>query len=279
MPSQGTRGKKRGFIVPVGGAENKKGDRPILVRFARLAGGSDARIVIIPTASELDDTGDRYAEIFEDLQVEAVEVLPIQDREDAFKDEYLRILEDATGIFLTGGNQLRLSTILGGTPLAHLLRQLNVNGVHIGGTSAGAAIIPEHMIAGGASGSTPRADGVILAPGLGLTNLVVIDQHFRQRDRIGRLLTAVSFNPFAVGIGLDEDTAAFIDADNIFEIVGSGAATIIDPTGLEYSSMDSARPGEPVSLIGLKLHILAEGARYDIGKRLAIAPESQPVQA
>ncbi len=273
MPSKGTKGKKRGYIVPVGGAENKKGERPILARFARISGGADARLVVIPTASELDDTGDRYAEIFEDLQVEAVDVLAIQDREDAYKDAYLRILEDATGIFLTGGNQLRLSTILGGTPLAQLIRHLNADGVNVGGTSAGAAIIPEHMIAGGPSGSTPRADGVILAPGLGLTNRVIIDQHFRQRDRIGRLLTAVSFNPFVVGIGLDEDTAAFIDADDIIEIVGSGAATILDPTNLSYSSMDSARPGEPVSLIGLQLHVLAEGAQYDIENRTAIAPE------
>ncbi len=279
MPSHGTKGKKRGFLVPVGGAENKKGDRPILVRFARLAGGSDARIVIIPTASELDDTGDRYAAIFEDLRAESVEVLPIQDREDAFKDGCLRILEGATGVFLTGGNQLRLSTILGGTPLAQMLRQINADGVHVGGTSAGAAIIPEHMIAGGVSGSTPRADGVILAPGIGLTNRIVIDQHFRQRDRIGRLLTAVSFNPFAIGVGLDEDTAVFIGPDDVFEVVGTGGVTVVDPTELSHSSMDSARPGEPVSLIGLKLHVLANGARYDIGKRLASPPQRDTANA
>ncbi len=279
MPSQGTTGKSRGYIVPVGGAENKKGDRPILARFARIAGGSDARITVIPTASELDDTGDRYAGIFEKLEVEAVDILPIEERKDAYRDDYLRILENSTGIFLTGGNQLRLSTILGGTPIAQMLRRLNADGVHIGGTSAGAAIIPEHMIAGGPSGSTPRADGVILAPGLGLTNSVVIDQHFRQRDRIGRLLTAVSFNPFAIGIGLDEDTAAFISPKNVFEVVGSGAVTVVDPTNLDYSSMDSARPGEPVSLIGLKLHVLAEDTKYDLNKRVAIPPVRESVEA
>ena len=278
MPSQGTTGKSRGYIVPVGGAEKKKGERPILARFARIAGGSDARIAVIPTASELDDTGDRYASIFEDLQAESVEIIQIEERQDAFNDEHIRKLDNVTGIFLTGGNQLRLSTILGGTPIAQMLRRLNADGVHVGGTSAGAAIIPEHMIAGGRSGATPRADGVILAPGLGLTNRVVIDQHFRQRDRIGRLLAAVSFNPFAVGIGLDEDTAAFINPRNVFEIVGTGAATIVDPTDLDYSSMDSARPGEPVSLIGLRLHVLAEGAKYDIEKRIAIPPEREPVE-
>ncbi len=278
MPSRGTSGSARGYIVPVGGAENKDGDRPIMRRFVRIAGGEEARIVIIPTASELEDKGERYVELFEDLMVESAISLPMDERSDAFLDKNLRVLERATAVFLTGGNQLRLSTILGGTPVAQMLRRLNADGVHIGGTSAGAAIIPEHMIAGGPSGATPRADGVILAPGLGLINRIVIDQHFRQRDRIGRLLSAVSLNPFAIGVGLDEDTAVFINPDNVFEVVGSGGATVIDPTNLDYSSMDSARPGQAVSLIGLKLHVLAEGARYDIESRTAIAPEREPAK-
>ena len=147
--------------------------------------------------------------------------------------------------------------------------------MHVGGTSAGAAILPEHMIAGGKSGHTPRVDGVVMAPGLGLTNRLLIDQHFRQRDRLGRLLTAVSFNPFAVGVGLDEDTALFLGPDDTFEVVGSGAVTVVDPTGLRYSSMDSAAPHEPVSLIGLGLHLLAEGARFSVETRQAFAPEAQ----
>ncbi|NNF57287.1 MAG: cyanophycinase [Rhodothermaceae bacterium] len=273
MPSPGTPTLERGFIVPVGGAEKKKADRVILERFVRLCGGEEARLVVIPTASELDDTGDRYATLFEELYAEAVEVLPIQKRQDAYREDCLATLEEATGIFLTGGNQLRLSTILGGTPVAQAIRHLNADGVHVGGTSAGAAIMPEHMIAGGPSGATPRADGVILAPGLGLTNRLIVDQHFRQRDRLGRLLTAVSFNPFVIGVGLDEDTAIFLGPEGVFEVVGSGAVTVVDPTDLDFSSMDSARPGDAVSLIGMKLHVLAAGARYDIEHRKAMAPE------
>lgn len=276
MPSTGNTTHPRGFIVPVGGAENKRHDRIILERFARISGGEEARIAVIPTASELDDTGDRYARLFDDLRVEMVEVLPITERQDAFRDDYVSVLSDVTGIFVTGGNQLRLSTILGGTPVAQTIRRQNADGVHVAGTSAGAAIMPEHMIAGGPSGATPRADGVILAPGLGLTNRLVIDQHFRQRDRLGRLLTAVSFNPFAIGVGLDEDTAIFYGPDDVFEVVGSGAVTVVDPTDLDYSSMDSAHLGEPVSLIGLRLHILAHGAQYNVGTREAVAPERQP---
>jgi len=184
------------------------------------------------------------------------------------------VLEKASGVFFTGGNQLRLSTTLGGTPVAKQLRAMSAAGVQIAGTSAGAAFLPEHMIASGDEGSTPRAGMVSLAPGLGLTNRVLIDQHFRQRDRLGRLLTALAFNPFAVGIGLDEDTAAFLGPDETLEVVGSGAVTIVDPSRLEYSSMDSAKPGEPVSMTGVTLHILVNGATFNLQTR-----EATPVRA
>ena len=277
MPSTGTPGVSRGYIVPVGGAEKKTAEMPILKRFVKIAGGGDARIVVIPTASELEDTGDRYVDLFEGLYVEAARSLPITTREHAMEDECVAAIEDATAVFLTGGNQLRLSTILGGSPVAKAIRRRNADGMHVGGTSAGAAILPEHMIAGGRSGHTPRVDGVVMAPGLGLTNRLLIDQHSRQRDRLGRLLTAVSFNPFAVGVGLDEDTAIFLGPDGSFEVVGSAAVTVVDPTGLTYSSMDSAAPKEPVSLIGLQLHLLAEGARYDVETRQAFAPDPSAV--
>jgi cyanophycinase len=176
-------------------------------------------------------------------------------------------------VFLTGGNQLRLSTTLGGTPSADLLRERNAeDGLHVAGTSAGASFVSEHMIAFGDEGSTPRCDMVSLAPGLGLTKEVIIDQHFRQRDRLGRLITALAYNPRPIGIGLDEDTAAFIDGEGLLEVAGSGAITILDPGGVEYSSMDSARRHDPVSVIGLRLHVLIDGSRYDMTNREAILP-------
>ncbi|HYE96633.1 MAG TPA: cyanophycinase [Rubricoccaceae bacterium] len=264
---------QRGYVIPIGGAEKKGRDRLILERFVHLAGGADARLAVIPTASEVDSTGGRYARIFDALGAESIEVLPIVRREEAFRQDYLDVLDEATGIFLTGGNQLRLSTILGGTPVAHCIRCRNEAGVHVAGTSAGAAILSEHMIAGGESGSTPRADGVILAPGLGLTNRFIVDQHFRQRDRLGRLLTAISFNPASLGVGLDEDTALFLSPDGVFEVVGSGAVTVVDPSGLTYTSMDAVTPGAPVSLFDLRLHILSHGARFDTNTRQPERPE------
>ncbi len=269
MPSQGTAGVKRGYIIPIGGAEDRTDNPAILERFVRLCGGDEACVVIVPTASRMKDTGSRYIEHFDELGVGSAESLPIKTRADAERESYLEILDRATGIFLSGGNQLQLSTILGGTPVARKIRHLNADGVHVAGTSAGAAVLSEHMIAGGASGATPRQDMVTLAPGLGLTNHLIIDQHFRQRDRLGRLLTAVSYNPFVTGIGLDEDTAAFIGPDDVLEVVGSGAVTVVDPSKLQHSSMGTARAGEPVSLIGLQLHILAHGARYHTVRREA----------
>jgi cyanophycinase len=261
----------RGFIVPVGGAEEKLGDVVILRRFATLCGGEGCRIAIIPTASEVSETGRRYEELFHSLGVKEARSLPIASRADCERREWLDVLDEVDGVFLTGGNQLRLSTMIGGTEVAKALRRRNAEGMHVAGTSAGAAFLCEHMIAFGKEGASPRAKIVTLAPGLGLTNKAIIDQHFRQRDRLGRLLTALAYNPFAIGIGLDENTAAFIDPDDKLEVVGGGALTLVDPSELEFSSMARVRKNDPVCLIGLRLHILDHGSTFDIRTRVAEA--------
>jgi len=272
-------GERRGFIVPIGGAEEKVRDRAILTRFVELCGGKAARIAVIPAASELDETGPRYEALFEDIGVAYVRNFPFRSRADCESEECLTDLERSTGVFLTGGNQLRLATILGGTRIGRALREASGRGTHIAGTSAGAAFLSEHMIAFGAEGPSPRANMVTLAPGLGLTNRIIVDQHFRERDRIGRLMTAVGYNPFALGLGLDEDTAAFIGPDDVFEVAGSGSVSVLDPSDLTYSSMDSAHQSEPVCLVGLRLHVLTEGWRFDMHLREAREPALQPVTA
>jgi cyanophycinase len=271
VPSRPPEGAERGYIIPIGGAENKLHDPEILARFLELCGGAEARIAIIPTASELEDTGPHYRRLFRKLGVREAEVLPIFTREDGESSDHLGLIEEADGVFMTGGNQLRLSTTLGGTEIARTIRRRNAVGMHVAGTSAGAAFLPEHMIAGGYEGTTPRPDMVTLAPGLGLTNHVIVDQHFRERDRLGRLLTALAYNPFAIGLGLDEDTAAFIPPDYRLEVVGSGGITVVDPAEIAYSSMDKAHRRDPVSLIGVKLHILVSGGCFDIASREATA--------
>ena len=273
-PPRSENGSSRGYIVAVGGAEAKIGDPAILKRFVRLAGGRDARIAVIATASQLPDTGERYEAVFRELGVRAARSLNIETRQDAETEELVDKLERADGIFLTGGNQLRLATTLGGTAVAKAIRRRNAAGAHVAGTSAGAAFLSEHMIATGDEGATPHAGSVTLSPGLGLTNRVVIDQHFRQRDRLGRLLTALAYNPFAIGLGLDEDTAAFIGPDNTFEVAGTGAITVVDPADVEFSSMDQVEKDDPVCIIGVRLHILVRGATFDLQARKAYAPQA-----
>lgn len=271
-PSKVRDGEERGWIVPIGGAEEKEHDARILERFVDLCGGADADIVVIPTASQLADTGERYEHIFSGLGARRVTALDFDTRRDTEESNRLERIGEASGIFFTGGNQLRIATMLGGTPIARLIRARNASGVHVGGTSAGASILSEHMIAFGKEGSSPTAGSVRLAPGLGLTNRFVIDQHFRQRDRLGRLLAALAYNPFAVGLGLDEDTAAFIDPDDTIHVLGSGAITVIDASRLGHSSMGSASLGDRVCMTGVGLHILTEGARFDLPSRVPTPP-------
>ena len=267
-PATPVKDQNRGYVIPIGGAEAKRKNPAILERFVVLCGGKNACILVIPTASRLDETGPSYQELFEDMGAKAV-CIPIENRDQCYQEDILGTLERASGIFITGGNQLRLSTILGGTPVARAIRRLNADGVHVAGTSAGAAIISEHMIAGGRGGPSPRESGVVLAPGLGLTNRAIIDQHFNKRGRLGRLLAALSFNPFVCGLGIDENTAAFIAPDGTMEVVGQGTVTVIDPSDLRHSSMSYVGKAKAVSLIGLKLHVLASGAHFNLETREA----------
>jgi len=271
MPSRVPEGQRRGWIIAIGGAENKENDRRILERFVGAAGGAAADIVVIPTASRVHETGPRYEQLFSDIGAARVTAMDFDTRRDCQEPGRLERLAEASGIFFTGGNQLRLTTLLGGTAVAKLIRSANARGVTIGGTSAGASILSEHMIAAGDEGSSVIAGSVRLAPGLGLTNRFIIDQHFRQRDRLGRLLTALAYNPFAVGIGLDEDTAALIGPDETVEVEGSGGVTIVDAADCSYSSIDSVEEGQPACVLGLKLHVLVAGATFNLHTRVASA--------
>ena len=258
---------QRGFVIPIGGAEKKIRQATILRRFVELCGGASARIVVLPTASKLDGTGEIYRHGFDSLGAGRIDILRIGNRADAENPEAVAKIGAASGVFMTGGDQLRLSTILGGTDVAEAIRRANAVGTHIAGTSAGAAFISEHMICYGRGGPTPRMGMTTLAPGLGLTRLAIVDQHFRERDRIGRLMTALSFNPSLIGLGIDEDTAAFIDGADVLEVIGSGGVTVLDPSEVSRSSLAAAHKGGAVGFFGLKLHVLIHGDRFDLRQR------------
>jgi cyanophycinase len=274
--SRKTRDGGPGPIVAIGGAEDKLRERLILRRFVELAGGPAARLVVLPTASQLASTGPLYQQLFRKLGADRVDVLAVNTREDAVEPDWSEAVAAATGVFMTGGNQVRLSSVLGGTPLAEAIRRAHAGGAVVGGTSAGASILCEHMIAFGRRGAIPHQRMVHLAPGLGLTNRVIIDQHFRQRDRVGRLLTAVAYNPFLVGLGLDEDTAVIIDARQQLEVIGRHGVLVVDASALRHTNVHEAGGHSPLALLGVRLDVLVQGYRYDLERRTAFAPDPQP---
>jgi cyanophycinase len=268
-----------GLLIAIGGAEDKTRERVILRYFLEAAGGADAAVVVLATASEVADTGERYADLFYRLHADSVEVLRIDSREGALeaREEAFDLLEYATGLFLTGGSQLKFSSILGGTEIASLIRRRHAAGMVVAGTSAGAAVLSEHMIALGDSGGTPRRRLVHMAPGLGLAPNLVIDQHFRRRDRLGRLLTALSYNPGLLGVGIDEDTAALIDAGHSLSVMGAGAVTVVDAGALRYTNAHAVLRGQPIAMMGLRVDVLTAGCRYDLERRVGVPP-SEPVR-
>jgi cyanophycinase len=272
---------KPGPLIAIGGAEDKVRERTILRYFLEVAGGSDASVVVLATASEVPEAaGERYADLFYALNADSVEVLRIATREDALVAgaEAHDLLEYATGLFITGGGQLRLSSLLGGTQVAAAIQARHAAGMLVAGTSAGAAFLSRHMIALGDTGATPRRRLVHLAPGLGLAPDLVIDQHFRRRDRLGRLLTALSYNPGLLGVGIDEDTAAVIDSEGILRVLGAGAVTVVDSRDMRYTDSHAAHRGQPLAMLGVKLDVLSSGCRYDIERRVAHPPPQGAVR-
>jgi cyanophycinase len=259
----------RGFIVAVGGdGKAVRKTTPILRRFAELCGGSRAHIAILSAGSDEEDFGDRYERAFRDLGVNRVSAFNFENRADGemASDDSLGSVD---GVFLIGSDPARLSETLSATPLAQQIGRRNAKGMPVAGVSAGAAFLPRQMIAAGKSGTTPRADIVELVPGLCLIDKLVIDQHFRHQDRLGRMLMALTYNPDAIGIGLDEDTAAFIGPDQKLQVMGTGGITVVDTSQLQHSAIHPDRRHAPVSMIGLHLDILVEGNVYDMSAHLA----------
>jgi len=274
-------GRRPGLIMAIGGAEDKVRERLILRRFVAASGGADANLLVLATASEFPETGERYSELFYGMDAETVEVLRVRTREDALGagPEVYDAIASATGFFMTGGSQLRISSALGGTPLAAALLRRHAAGMVVAGTSAGAAVLSRHMISMGESGGTPRRRLVQMAQGLGFTPDLIVDQHFRRRDRMGRLITALSYNPEPLGVGVDEDTAAMIDADGVLTVLGSGAVTVVDASGLRFTDSHAVHRGQPVAMLGLKVDFLTSGCRYDTKARAGLAPEGSAADA
>lgn len=251
-------------LLIIGGAEDKVGHKTVLRRFVRLAGGSKARIVVIPTASSFpEDAVDTYTAIFSRLGAPEVEAVDPPSRQTAATEALVQAIDRATGVFITGGNQLKLAQLVVGTPLADAISRAHARGAVVAGTSAGASILSRFMISLGGDGVTPRQRVSQLTSGLGLLPGAIVDQHFDQRSRYGRLMSLVASSPDLLGIGVDEDTAAEIQDGRKLTVLGSGAVFVIDARAA-VSDAPQARRHAPLLVSGAVVHSLPSGATFDL---------------
>ena len=263
-----------GTVFAIGGAEAKLRRRTVLEAFVAAAGGSDARIAVVSSASSLGvQVVEVYTSVFTSLGAREIISLRPESRTQAHDPDLVEPLGKVSAIFLTGGNQLKLSTFITGTPFGDAIQEAYQRGTVVGGTSAGASILAEHMIAFGAGGSTPKQRMSQLSAGLGLLRGVVIDQHFEQRNRYGRLLSLVAQSPSLLGLGVDEDTAAVVHDGSRLTVLGRGAVTVLDGQHL-VSNAFAAKRTTPLLMSGAVIHILPAGSQFDLTSRTLLAHET-----
>jgi cyanophycinase len=266
--------KPRGSLIIIGGHEDKVGDETILQEVARTAQARKGGLVIVTAAtSQPEEVGKEYIKLFKELGVKQIDVLDIRTREDAHDEVSVKKIEEAAVIFFTGGDQLRITSQLGDSPTFRCMQQIYRNGATIVGTSAGAAAMPETMLNGGPSDESHKISALSMAPGLAFFSGVVIDSHFAERGRMGRLLGAVAQNPRNLGVGIDEDTAIVVKHEQHFSVLGSGAVYVVDGSEVSYSSLSEKHAEGVVSIYDIKLHVLGANDRFDLVERRPIVDE------
>jgi cyanophycinase len=248
--------------MAIGGAEDKFQEKHILQVFWQLSGGRRARVAILPTASREEETGAAYREIFAGFGVKSADVVGLFHKTEAEDPQAVSTLDRATGIFMTGGDQNKILAVLHGTEAMAAIHRAHSKGACIGGTSAGASALSNPMIAGGRRGSLPRSGMVKIAPGLGLTSRYLIDQHFNQRERLGRLVYAVLLYPEMIGVGVDEDTAAVFRPGGGIDVIGRGTVTIVNPRSVTMHDPASVPDMSPMAFSNMELATLTHGFHY-----------------
>jgi cyanophycinase len=268
--------RPKGRLIIIGGHEDKQDDEVILKAVAQRARGEQGSLVVVTVATQQpEEVGRQYRTLFRGLGVQHVDVVDIRTREEAAEEKHVEQIAKAKVIFFTGGDQLRISSQIGDSPLFRCMRERYQEGATIAGTSAGAAAMPETMLIAGANDSSNRISALEMAPGLAFLSGVVIDSHFAERGRMGRLLGAVAQNPRNIGLGIDEDTAIIVTGQQRLEVLGSGAVYVVDGIDISYSSLSEQQPEGIVSIVDIKLHVLGAGDRFDLHTRRPLCHESR----
>ncbi|MCR6546301.1 cyanophycinase [Dehalobacterium formicoaceticum] len=261
-------GETKGNLIIIGGAEDKKGEKKILEEIVTIAGDHDAHLIVFTTATqEPGAIGDEYKKVFSRLGVKQIDIMDINTRDEANMEEHAEQISQASGIFFTGGDQLRITSILAGTRTYEALHDAFQGGAVIAGTSAGASVMSNTMIVEGNNNDPARKCTLKMAPGFNFLDGVIIDQHFDQRGRFGRLLCGVAENPGILGIGIDEDTAIRVYADDHFKVIGNNAVTVIDGKSIKSSNVSESKPDEILTITNVTVHVLSQGYGFDLKKR------------
>ena len=257
--------KIKGDLIIIGGAEDKEGDKEILKKVCNSINKEEDIIIIATVATEYPkEAFEKYRKIFSGLGVKNIKGLNIETREDSLIPNNIDLIREAALIFFTGGDQLRITSLIGGTLIYDTLKESIQNGCIMVGTSAGASVMSETMVVKGEDDESPRKCTLKMAPGLGLIEGVMIDQHFAQRGRIGRLLTGIAQNPEVLGIGIDEDTALVVRDNGDAQVIGSGAVYFLDARNITYSNVSEQNYDEVLSMFNVNLHVLKEGDKYNL---------------
>ena len=265
----------KGTLIIIGGKEDKKKDKKILQEVARRAGSG--KLIVATVATDVpDEVWQEYRKLFSDLGVRKIEHLDIRNRADALSDEALEALEGARVLFFTGGDQLKITSQLGDSMVYRWTHELLEKGGTVAGTSAGASVMSTTMLVSGPGDQSPNVEAAVhMAPGLGFFPDAVVDQHFAERGRIGRLIAAITQNPRQLGIGIDEDTAIIVQGNDFFEVIGQGSVYVLDAAGITYSNLVEGEMDTMLSTFDIKLHLLSEGYRYDLQNRRPCLPEDE----
>jgi len=265
--------KKNSILFAIGGGELTESPDILDEFLGLLKDKPDAHIVVMTVATnEPKEAGKKYDAMLRNRGVKHVSIVDVSERSDSYSESAIKKIRAADALFFTGGDQLHVTSLMGGSPLNDLLYEKIENGFIVAGTSAGAMMMSDSMIVSGRNDIAPKAGCVEIAPGMNLFNGTIIDTHFSQRGRHGRLMTAIAHFPQLLGIGIDERTA-ICKSNGGFEVIGEGVVTIMDGREVNHSNLTYVRQKEPLGMFGVKVHILPAGYKYDFEKREPISPK------
>jgi len=263
----------RGRLIAIGGNEDRENDLVVLKRVVQEVRKTDYKVGVITTASETpEQRGEDYRQVFTTLGASAIKILNIKDRNQANDPNMAKTLEDADLIFLVGGDQLRLTTIIGGSLIFEVIQNRLENGAIIVGTSAGAAVFSETMIYDGKSEEGLVKGSVLTTSGFGFVKNVVFDTHFNVRGRVGRLVQIITMNPACIGVGIGEDSGVLLKGDGVLEVIGLGTVVIVDGSDIVHSNVMNIEPGGPIAVENVRIHSLVNGYGYHFKKRKFLIP-------